>query len=132
MNALGGVEIDLPRAVDGSSEGYGVYPAGQQLLSGMQALNFARLFHPGGVHNQDVWGNLERQNLVVRGILAATLKPGNWIKIPDLVEAAHDAVITDLSPNRPSTWPAWWELWAITPGCWRLRRTWSPGTGWAV
>jgi anionic cell wall polymer biosynthesis LytR-Cps2A-Psr (LCP) family protein len=100
VNALGGIEVTLPQAVDGNYEGYGIYPAGPQLLNGMQALNFARLFHPGGIEKLDVWGNLERQNLVVKGILAATLKPQNWTKIPSLMKEVHQAVITDLSLNQ--------------------------------
>jgi anionic cell wall polymer biosynthesis LytR-Cps2A-Psr (LCP) family protein len=100
VNALGGIEINLPEAVDGTSEGYGIYPAGPQLLTGMRALNFSRLFRPGGANDLDVWGNLERQNMVVKGILAATLKPQNWTKIPSLMNEVQQAVITDLSLNQ--------------------------------
>jgi len=100
VDALGGIEINLPKAVDGTSEDYGIYPAGQQVLDGQRALNFARLFHPGGVADLDIWGNLERQNLVVKGILAATLKPQNWTKIPSLVKEVKQAVVTDLSLNQ--------------------------------
>jgi len=97
VDALNGIEINLPAAVDGTAEGYGLYPAGPQVLNGTRALDFARLFHPAGVSGEDVWGNLERQNLVVKGILAATLKPQNWTKIPGLMRDVHQAVITDLS-----------------------------------
>jgi LCP family protein required for cell wall assembly len=97
VDALGGIEINLPQAVDGTSEDYGVYPAGPQLLDGRRALNFARLFHPGGVTDLDIWGNLERQNLVVKGILAATLKPQNWTKLPSLLKEVNQAIVTDLS-----------------------------------
>lgn len=100
VDALNGIEINLPEAVDGTSEGYGLYPAGPQVLNGTRALDFARLFHPDGVSGEDVWGNLERQNLVVKGILAATLKPQNWAKIPGLMKDVYQAVITDLSLNQ--------------------------------
>jgi polyisoprenyl-teichoic acid--peptidoglycan teichoic acid transferase len=99
VDALGGIEIDLPEAVDGTAEEYGYYPAGPQLLDGTRALNFSRLFHPGGMYTYDVWGNVQRQNLVIRAILAAMLKPKNWTKIPDLVREARQAVVTDLSIN---------------------------------
>jgi polyisoprenyl-teichoic acid--peptidoglycan teichoic acid transferase len=99
VDALGGIEIDLPEAVDGTAEEYGYYPAGPQLLDGTRALNFSRLFHPGGMYTYDVWGNMQRQNLVIRAILAAMLKPKNWPKIPDLVREARQAVITDMSIN---------------------------------
>lgn len=97
VDALGGVEVSLPRAVDGSLEGYGFYPAGKQILDGTRSLNFARLFHPGGITGLDIWGNQERQNLIVNAILTTTLKPENWTKIPGLVNQVHQAVITDLS-----------------------------------
>ncbi len=100
VDALGGIEINLPKVVDGTAEDYGIYPAGSQLLDGKRALNFARLFHPGGAADLDIWGNLERQNLVVKGILAATLKPQNWTKIPSLVKEVNQAVVTDLSLNQ--------------------------------
>jgi anionic cell wall polymer biosynthesis LytR-Cps2A-Psr (LCP) family protein len=66
----------------------------------LRALNFARLFYPGGNRKLDIWGNLERQNLVVKGILEAMLKPQNWTKIPGLMKDVHEAVNTDLSLNQ--------------------------------
>jgi LCP family protein required for cell wall assembly len=97
VDLLGGIEVDLPEAVDGTSEGYGYYQAGVQLLDGTRTLNFARLYHPSGMDEFDLWGNQERQNLVVRGILAATLKPQNWTKVPALMNEVLGAVVTDLS-----------------------------------
>ena len=100
VDILGGIEINLPKAVDGTLEGYGLYPAGPQKLDGTRTLNFARLFHPGGMKGRDVWGNLERQNIVVKAILTAILKPQNLIKIPSLIKEARQVVITDLSLNQ--------------------------------
>lgn len=100
IDTLGGIDIDLPNAVDGSSEGYGLYPAGHQQLDGTRALNFARLFHPDGIRSQDVWGNLERQAIVVKAILATSIKPRNWAKLPELISKAQQTVITDLSPEQ--------------------------------
>ncbi len=100
VNALGGVEIYLSSAVDGSKEGYGIYPAGSQILDGKHALNFSRLFHPGGVKAWDIWGNLGRQDLVVKGLLEASLRPPNWLKIPGLIGEVSQAVVTDLSPSQ--------------------------------
>jgi LCP family protein required for cell wall assembly len=100
VDILGGIQIDLPQAVDGSEEGYGFYPEGVQTLDGMRALNFARLFHPSGVTDWDFWGNLQRQNLVVKSIFHSALKPKNWTKIPSLVQEVKGAVYTDLSINQ--------------------------------
>ncbi len=97
VDTLGGIEINLPEAVDGTSEEYGIYPAGQQVLDGMRTLNFARLFHPDGVEDLDMWGNMVRQKLVVQAILAEALKPKNFTKIPTLMDDVFRGVVTDLS-----------------------------------
>jgi len=97
VDTLGGIEISLPEAVDGSSEEYGIYPAGQQILDGISTLNFARLFHPDGVEEFDTWGNMARQKLVVQAILAETMKPKNFTKIPALADDLLRGVFTDLS-----------------------------------
>jgi anionic cell wall polymer biosynthesis LytR-Cps2A-Psr (LCP) family protein len=97
VDTLGGIEINLPEAVDGASEEYGIYPAGQQILDGMRTLNFARLFHPDGVEDLDTWGNMARQKMVVQAILAEALKPQNFTKIPALADGLMRGVVTDLS-----------------------------------
>ncbi len=100
VDALGGIDVDLPKAVDGTAEGYGIYLAGPQHLDGKHTLNFARLFHPNGVTGLDIWGNFERQNIVVKAVLDGMLKPQNWTKIPALVEQIDRAMDTDLSPDQ--------------------------------
>jgi len=97
VDTLGGIEINLPEAVDGTSEEYGIYTAGQQTLDGMRTLNFARLFYPDGVEDVDTWGNMARQKLVVQAILAEALKPQNFTKIPALADDLMSGVVTDLS-----------------------------------
>ncbi len=100
IDQLGGIEVDLPEAVDGTVEGYGIYPAGLQLLDGKSTLNFARLFRPNGISGHDVWGNLKRQNMIVKAMIIETAKPQNWTKIPGLLDEVHRSVITDLSLNQ--------------------------------
>jgi LCP family protein required for cell wall assembly len=97
VDTLGGIQITLPEAVDGTSEEYGIYTAGGQTLDGMRTLNFARLFHPDGVEDLDTWGNMLRQKLVVQAILAEALKPKNFTKIPALADDLMRGVVTDLS-----------------------------------
>ena len=97
VDTLGGIEVNLPEAVDGTSEEYGIYPAGQQTLDGISTLNFARLFHPDGVEDLDTWGNMVRQKLIVQAILAETLKLQNFTKIPALADDLMRGVVTDLS-----------------------------------
>lgn len=100
VDMLGGIELDLPAAVDGTSEGYGIYPAGPQHLNGLQTLNFTRMLLPGGITTPDIWGRFARQNLVLHAMLEESLKPENWTKLPDLAKESRKAVVTDLSVNQ--------------------------------
>jgi anionic cell wall polymer biosynthesis LytR-Cps2A-Psr (LCP) family protein len=100
VDTLGGINITLATAVDGTSEGYGVYAAGPQLLDGTRTLNLTRLLHPSGQPDPDTWGSLSRQDLVMKGLLAAALAPENWDKAPDLVKEIRQAITTDLSASQ--------------------------------
>ncbi len=100
IDQLGGIEVNLPEAVDGTMEGYGVYPSGVQVLSGLRALNLTRLMHPSGQAQPDIWGSLQRQTIVIQGMRDTLLKPENVGKILDLAKAIRKAVITDLSVDQ--------------------------------
>jgi len=100
IDEVGGVDVTLPEEVDGTSEGYGVYPAGLNHLDGLRTLNLTRLLHPSGQPEPDWWGSLARQDLVLHGMLATTLKPANLTNLPDLVKALRKAITTDLSVDQ--------------------------------
>ncbi|HLA97158.1 MAG TPA: LCP family protein [Anaerolineales bacterium] len=100
IDALGGVEVNLAQAVDGSAEGYGSYPQGVQVLTGLRALNLTRLMHPSGQPEADIWGSLGRQDAVLQGLRDTALKLGNVAKIPELVKAMRKAITTDLSVDQ--------------------------------
>jgi len=100
IDEVGGVDITLPEEVDGTSDGYGVYPAGLNHLDGLRILNFTRLLHPSGQPDPDWWGSLARQDLVLHGMLEAALKSENLANLPDLVKALRKAITTDLSVNQ--------------------------------
>jgi anionic cell wall polymer biosynthesis LytR-Cps2A-Psr (LCP) family protein len=100
IDVIGGVNVTLPEKVDGTSEGYGIYPAGLNHLDGLSTLNFTRLLYPSGQPQPDWWGSLSRQDLVLKGMLEAVLR---WETIPDLpslVKTVRKAVTTDLSVNQ--------------------------------
>jgi anionic cell wall polymer biosynthesis LytR-Cps2A-Psr (LCP) family protein len=99
IDELGGVEVDLPSEVDGTSEGYGTYPAGPQRLDGLHTLNLARLITPPGYseYEPDYWGRLARQDAILQGMRETALNPANVLKIPDLISTVGQAVTTDLS-----------------------------------
>jgi anionic cell wall polymer biosynthesis LytR-Cps2A-Psr (LCP) family protein len=100
IDEVGGVDITLPEQVDGTADGYGIYPAGLNHLDGLRTLNFTRMLHPSGQAEPDWWGSLSRQDLILQGLLDAALNPVNLTNLPDLVKALRKAITTDLSVNQ--------------------------------
>jgi anionic cell wall polymer biosynthesis LytR-Cps2A-Psr (LCP) family protein len=99
INTLSGIDITLAEAVDGTSEGYGVYQVGVNHLNGLRTLNFTRLLYPSGQSQPDWWGSLARQDLVLHGMLQAVLKWENIANLPELVKTFRKAITTDLNVN---------------------------------
>lgn len=81
VNTLGGVDVVVPETVDGTPEGYGVYDAGTERMSGQRALDYIRMLQPAG-HAPDENARIARQNQVIYGLQAEILKPENWLKSP--------------------------------------------------
>ena len=100
IDEVGGIDVILTSAVDGTSEGYGTYQAGANHLDGLRTLNLTRLVHPSGQAEPDIWGSLARQDAVLQGMLAAALKPENLTNLPDLVKALRKTITTDLSVDQ--------------------------------
>lgn len=96
VDALGGIDIDLPYDVDGGTldggEGAGYYAAGKHHFNGETALKFARIRMKYSDFQRQ-----ENQTLVLLAIRDKLLSPGVVGKIPDLIEAFEDSVLTDLS-----------------------------------
>jgi polyisoprenyl-teichoic acid--peptidoglycan teichoic acid transferase len=98
VDTLGGVTVDnpydlydaqFPTADYGYKEIF--YPAGVQVLSGEQAMEFTRTRHQDGDD-----GRVMRQQLVLRAMLDKAQEPETLLKLPELVEAARDAVVTNI------------------------------------
>jgi LCP family protein required for cell wall assembly len=100
VNELGGIDIFLQNGVDGTSENYGVFPAGDNHLDGQRALDFVRLLHPKGGPSPDYFGRFQRQNLAIWAIFDALTQPSNWDNLPDLLKDARQMVTTDLSVDQ--------------------------------
>ncbi len=100
VDDLGGIDITLSTAVDGTADDLGSFPAGGQHLNGQRALNLLRILHPVGVTDPNVWQKFERQRVVTLGLLVAMLKPENWDKLPQAAKDARQMVVTDLSVNQ--------------------------------
>ena len=96
-DALGGVEIDVPKRmyyVDNSQGLYiDLYP-GKQLLKGEDLEAFLRYRHD----ELGDLGRMERQKLVLAQIFKKLANPASLAQLPQLLKIAGDDVKTDLSP----------------------------------
>jgi LCP family protein required for cell wall assembly len=100
VDAVGGIDIDLPAPVDGLPfEGnpidMGYFPAGPQHLNGEQALRLARI--------RQKYGDLVRiqnQNRVICALRDKITTPAVLPKIPQIIAALQDSVLTDLTPQQ--------------------------------
>lgn len=109
VDALGGVEIDVPRAIvdtEYPTPDYGVttirFDPGRQQMSGEQALVYARTRHA-----DDDFGRAERQQQVIRAMAAKLVNPATWPRLPAVLEVLRSGVVTNV---QPSDLPALWSL----------------------
>ena len=98
VNSVGGIDVDLPTAVDGrTTEDTNkrlLFNAGTHHLNGTQALTLARIRIKG------VFERAENQNRVLCALRDQLTSPSVLTKIPDLVKSFQGAVQTDLSPQQ--------------------------------
>ena len=96
-DALGGVEVDVPKRmyyVDNSQGLYIDLQPGLQNLKGENLEGFLRFRH-------DEFGDLgrmERQRLVLAKVFEIMAQPSTITKLPALLKIAGDDILTDLSP----------------------------------
>ncbi len=96
VDALGGIDVQLPYAIDGrvkgSKDSNRYFPAGRQHLNGYRAMLLARMRPQGDFQR------VRAQNLVLLAIAEKLLSPGVISRLPELLEAFRGSVQTDLSP----------------------------------
>ncbi|OXM71802.1 MULTISPECIES: LCP family protein [Amycolatopsis] len=93
-NAVGGVPVCLKEPVHDSYSGAN-FPAGEQTLSGAQALAFVRQRH--GVPGSDL-GRIARQQAFLSGMAQVVLGAGtlaNPVRLSALIDAVQQSVIID-------------------------------------
>jgi LCP family protein required for cell wall assembly len=100
VDAVGGIDVHLPEDVDGRpTEDFpfdlGYYQAGEHHLNGVQALNLARIRQK---YNDFV--RIDNQNQVICGLKDKITTPAVLPKIPQLITALRDSVLTDLTPQQ--------------------------------
>lgn len=95
IDQLGGLDVNIPAYI---SDGVKTFYAGEQHLDGLQALGYARII-PGGTELIDGWNRMDRQNLILKALIAKLLEPANIAKIPGLIQQFRGDITTDLSPE---------------------------------
>ncbi|HLO29791.1 MAG TPA: LCP family protein, partial [Anaerolineales bacterium] len=100
VNAVGGIDVTLPEAVDGRTAGDTdkrlLFPAGTHHLNGTRALQLARIRIEG------VFARAENQNRVLCALRDKLTSPTVITQIPDLIRSFQGAIQTDLSPEQLS------------------------------
>lgn len=98
VDALGGIEVDLPYAVDGrarnSRDPLLYFPAGPQHLDGRRAQILARLRPLGDLERTRI------QTILLGALSAKLLSPETLPRLPELVNALQGSVYTDLSADQ--------------------------------
>ena len=96
VDAIGGIEVDLPTYVDDMPSSY--FPAGKQTLDGAQALTLARV--------RSKYSDLIRidnQTIVLKAIFDRLKNPAIIVKLPKIYDALKDSFISDASADQISS-----------------------------
>lgn len=97
IDALGGLSIDLPEAVDGWPSRLGYYSAGRQVLDGQATLDYVVIYPAVGDQAPTEWERLARQEQVLAALKAQLARPETMLKLPGAVSRFYQDVVTDLS-----------------------------------
>jgi LCP family protein required for cell wall assembly len=100
VDAIGGIDLYLPNDVDGrpideNTEDMGYFTAGQKHFNGDQALRFSRIRKK---YNE--FTRMDNQNMVICALKEKITSPAVLPKIPQIIGAFQDSVLTDLSPEQ--------------------------------
>ncbi len=100
VDALGGIDVTLAEEVDGrtgSDRSARLYfPAGNQHLSGEQALTLGR------IRNVSVFSRAAHQNLVMCAVRKKMESPMALAQMPQIISSFKDHIQTDLTPEQIS------------------------------
>lgn len=93
IDAIGGIEVDLPEVVDNLPESY--FPAGVQTLNGAQALELGRIRK-----KYSDFVRINNQTIILKAIFERLKSPAILAQLPEIYAAVKDSVITDATPNQ--------------------------------
>ncbi|MEW5869678.1 MAG: LCP family protein [Chloroflexota bacterium] len=97
VDAVGGIDVFLPTDIDGTppdshTEDMGYFYAGQNHFSGEEALRFSRIRK---YYND--FTRMDHQTMVLCALREKLLTPSVLPRLPQIIAAFQDSVITDLS-----------------------------------
>jgi LCP family protein required for cell wall assembly len=100
VDAVGGIDLYLPydvdgRPVDDKTADMGYFYAGQRHFNGDQALRFARIRK-----KYNDFTRMDHQNMVICALKDKITSPAVLPKVPQIISAFQDSVLTDLSPEQ--------------------------------
>jgi len=102
IDAVGGVWVDVERDLHYEDSWAGLridLKKGRQLLSGEQAMGYARFRHdPLG----DI-SRVQRQQKVVRALFERLKEPQTWLRAPQILRAVAENTQTNLTPHEVAT-----------------------------
>lgn len=98
IDAIGGIEVDLPEPIYDPDPTLGYFPAGKQTLDGNRTLDLTRIRT-----NYSDGFRVGNQTIVLKAVLKKFLIPENIVKVPDLISEFKDAFLTDLSIEQIAT-----------------------------
>lgn len=93
VDAIGGIEVDLPTFVDDRPSSY--FEAGVQTLDGAQALTLARVRS-----KYSDLARIENQTIVIKAIFNRLKDPAIIIKLPQILSALEGSFKTDFSGSQ--------------------------------
>lgn len=96
INAIGGIEVDLPYAIQ--DDATRDFPSGKQWLNGEDTLALARIREK----YTDAF-RIQNQTIIMRAVISKLMQPAMIVKIPDLINRFKNAFLTDLSIEDIST-----------------------------
>jgi LCP family protein required for cell wall assembly len=98
LDELGGIQVNVPDELDGTSQGYAHFYPGWQEFDGALALDYVRIRRPDNIPDATEWDRLDRQDQVLHAILASLVN--NWTRVPAVAAQFQEAVATDLSARQ--------------------------------
>lgn len=94
VDALGGIDINLPNEIDGRRSGARspdlYFPAGEQHLNGYRTMLLARIRPEGDLARNHT------QDLILQSLAVKLLNPSTLLQIPDIINAFQGSIQTNL------------------------------------